>query len=194
MIAGLLLATLSQPAHAGWTVTAQENDCTFYAGEAIDQVVPVRAVCDWPIAPARVHTLLGQQSEHHRVFSAVKESTVVKVLSGGVNLVRMVYQATGISDRESMVGYRIQDIDGGRRYSWSMEGVVQERKHGLLVPSINTGMWEVVGNATGGSRVTYEGRFQPGGNVPGFVVNWFQGSGIRGVVGDLRTYLESAEG
>ena len=39
--------------------------------------------------------------------------------------------------------------------------------------------------------MVYELRYDPGGSVPGFVVRWFQGSGVRTLVGELRSWAES---
>ncbi len=174
---------------AGWTQTAQKNDCTFFKGPAEGAVVPLRAECEWPIEPQKLMGLLAKIEDHDLYFSSVSTSDVVGPVAGGSN-VYQVHQAAGISDREAMLIYSDEAIPGGHRYSWTKNpdqtGVTGEE---VEMP-VDTGKWEITASGTG-SHVVYELRYDPGGSVPGFVVRWFQGSGVRTLVGELRSWAES---
>ncbi len=182
----LLLVT---SALAGWEVTAQENDCTFYKGEAEGEVVPLRAECDWPIAPTKLQGLIEKIDDHNLYFSSVSLSRVVSSHAGEHN-VYQVHVATGISDREAMLIYADEAIEGGRRFTWRVNpdqsGITGEK----VRLAEDAGKWEITAGADGGSHVVYELRYDAGGSVPGFVVRWFQGSGVRTLVGELREYAE----
>jgi hypothetical protein len=186
MLAFLLVSS----ALAGWTVTDASNDCTFYRGEAEGEVVPLRAECDWPIAPAELTGLLERIDDHNLYFSSVSVSRVVASNAGEHN-VYQVHVATGISDREAMLLYTDGPVEGGHRFEWKVNpdqsGITGEKVR--LVE--DAGKWEITARAGGGSHVVYELRYDAGGSVPGFVVRWFQGAGVRTLVGELRAYAEA---
>jgi len=52
------------------------------------------------------------------------------------------------------------------------------------------GLWEVRATADGGCTVHYELRYDPAGSVPGFMVKWFQGSGFKDMLSQLRAYVD----
>lgn len=185
MIALLLVTS----ALAGWTVTNESNDCTFYKGDSVGEVLPVRAECDWPIEPSKLQGLIARIDDHNLYFSSVALSRVVATNAGEHN-VYQVHVATGISDREAMLLYTDEPITGGHRYTWRVNpdqtGITGEKVR--LVE--DAGKWEITAGASGGSHVVYELNYDAGGSVPGFVVRWFQGSGVRTLVGELRSYAE----
>jgi hypothetical protein len=183
----LLLVTA---ALAGWTETNVSNDCHFFKGDAEGAIVPLRAECDWPIAPTKLMGLLDKIDDHDLYFSSVADSRVVAT-NGGEHNVYQVHQATGIADREAMLIYTDGDIPGGHRYAWRVNpdqtGITGEK----VRLAMDTGKWEITAGQGGGAHVVYELRYDAGGSVPGFVVRWFQGSGVRALVGELRTWAES---
>ena len=186
MFALLLVST----ALAGWTVTDESNDCTFYKGEPdANEIVPLRAECDWAIPPAKLQGLIAKIDDHNLYFSSVSVSRVVASNAGEHN-VYQVHVASGISDREAMLLYTDQPIDGGHRYSWR----VNPDQTGITGDKVRLtedfGKWEITTGTGGGSHVVYELNYDAGGSVPGFVVRWFQGSGVRTLVGELRSYAE----
>ena len=186
----MIALLLTGAALAGWTQTNESNDCRFFKGVAEGEVVPLRAECDWPLPPAKLMGLLARIDDHDLYFSSVAESRVVAV-NGGESSVYQVHQAAGIANREAMLLYTDVDIPGGHRYAWRVNpdqtGITGERVR--LVE--DRGMWEVTAGKAGGSHVVYELRYDAGGSVPGFVVRWFQGSGVRTLVGELRTWAEA---
>lgn len=183
----LLLAPL---AFAGWTQTAQENGCTFFLGTVEGNVQPVRAECDWPIAPDKLHKLVGKIEDHDLYFSSVEVCDVLGP-SGNGKLGYQRHVASGISDREVVLIFTEEAIPNGKRYAWT-KAPDQSKARGEGVPTVlDTGKWEVSSNASGGSHVVYELRYDAGGSVPGFVVRWFQGAGTRALVGELRTWAET---
>ncbi len=175
---------------AGWTMTNESNDCKFYKGEPnANEIVPLRAECDWPLEPTKLQGLIAKIDDHNLYFSSVAVSRVVASNAGEHN-VYQVHVATGIADREAMLLYSDQPIEGGHQYSWK----VNPDQTGIGGDKVrledDQGKWEVTANAGGGAHVVYELLYDAGGSVPGFVVRWFQGSGVRTLVGELREYAE----
>ncbi len=175
---------------AGWNLTNESNDCKFYKGEPDAQgVVPLRAECDWPLEPSKLQGLIAKIDDHNLYFSSVTVSRVVATNAGESN-VYQVHAATGIADREAMLVYADEPIEGGHRYTWKVNtdqsGVTGEK----VRLEVDDGKWEITANHDGGAHVVYELHYDAGGSVPGFVVRWFQGSGVRTLVGELREYAE----
>jgi len=186
----MLTLLLVASALAGWTQTNESNGCRFFKGAAEGAVVPLRAECDWDLQPAELMALLSKIDAHDEYFSSVEESRVVAV-NGGESTVYQVHVAAGIADREAMLIYTDQDIPGGHRYAWTVAADQTGISGEKVRLAADSGKWEVTAGAQGGSHVVYELRYDPGGSVPGFVVRWFQGSGVRALVGELRTWAET---
>jgi hypothetical protein len=99
-----------------------------------------------------------------------------------------VHVATGMSDREATMLYRNDTLANGTRYNWTL--ATPQPPITRVPVAKNTGFWEVTTGANGGSHVVYELAYDPGGSVPGFLVRWFQGSGTKTLVGELRAWAE----
>lgn len=183
-----LLLALSSLALAAWTPNGTENGCTFFLGTPENGVQPVRAECDWPISADRLHRAVAATAEHDRYFATVAECDVLGPAPGGGELVRQVHEATGMSDREATLLFTQSPIAGGKRYGWAL--AAQQRPTERVPVKLDTGFWEISDNGKGGARVVYELRYDPGGSVPGFLVRWFQGSGVKQLVGELRAWVE----
>jgi hypothetical protein len=176
-------------AFAGWTPNGTDGGCSYFLGDVEGKVQPVRAECDWPVAADEVERALVDPGAHDGLFSSVKESTVLGPGPNGKTLVYQVHVASGISDREVVLLFGQEALPGGVRYTWT-RSPDQSRATGQLVPvAMDTGKWEVTSTATG-AHVVYELRYDAGGSVPGFVVRWFQGSGVRALVGELRKAVQ----
>jgi len=151
-------------------------------------IVPVRATCSWEISPERLHEMLAEFDAHDDYFAGLAESTVLGADQGSVR-VRQVHTASGISDRAAVVDWTVTEVEGGVRYAWNKsEDQSGIEGHGLEAIEC-AGSWEVVEDGDG-TRVIYEMRYAPGGNVPFFLMRWFQGAGIRGVLADFRNSAE----
>lgn len=177
-------------AFAGWSANGTENDCTFYLGSVEAGVQPVRAECDWPLQPSKLQSALHDLAHHADYFATVAESTVLGAGAGGTTLVRQVHVATGMSDREAIVAFTETAISGGMRYSWALDADQSQQTGKRVACALDTGKWEITDDGKGGSKVVYELRYDPGGSVPGFLVRWFQGSGVKSLVGELRSWVE----
>ncbi len=185
-----MLLLLSSLASAGWTKNSDENDCVFYIGDRAGAYAPVRAECNWPIPAAKLQKLVAKSGDHDDYFSAVAESTVLAPTTGG-NLVYQRHQASGISDREIVLVMGEEPIPGGTRYAWTRAADQSKITGKHVACLVDDGKWEVSDNGAGGSKVVYELMYDPGGTVPSFLVRWFQGSGTRTLVGELRTWAET---
>ena len=174
-----LLLTLT--ASAGWTVSTTGNGCTFYVGDRQGSYAPVRVECDWGIAPETLHGLISKLANHHQYFSSVSVSEKV-----GEGRYRQVHVASGIGDRELIVDMGSEPIPEGTRYWWKKSadqtGVSGENTE----PNRNEGKWEITAGANGGTHVVYELFYDPAGSVPGFLVRWFQTSGVELLVGEMK--------
>jgi hypothetical protein len=184
-----LALLLSLPALAGWTPNGAENGCTFFLGAEEAGVQPVRAECDWSVAPERVQRVVADTGLHDEVFSTIERSDNAGPAPGGGTLFQQVHVATGMSDRGATVHYTEETIPGGTRYAWRLAAA--QRPTDLVPCSLDTGKWEITSNGKGGTRVVYELRYDPGGSVPGFLVRWFQGPGTKTLVGELKRWVET---
>ena len=162
--------------------------CELTELEGDGDVVPVRAVCEWEIAPDRLHAMLAEFEAHDDYFAGLAESTVLETV-GGVTRVRQVHTASGISDRAAVVDWTVTDLGGGVRYAWTKAADQSGIDGRGLEATECAGSWEVT-PTTDGARVVYEMRYAPGGSVPFFLTRWFQGAGIRSVLADFRDSAE----
>ncbi|MFZ5477774.1 MAG: hypothetical protein ACOZNI_13445 [Myxococcota bacterium] len=174
---------------AGWTPNGSENGCTFFLGDVEGKVQPVRAECDWPIAADELHRLIAATGDHDLYFSAVESCDVIGK-SGDKEVATQVHVASGISDREVVLLFGKEPLPGGMRYTWTKSPDQTAAKRGLVPVAVDTGKWEIT-STPGGSHVVYELRYDAGGSVPGFLVRWFQGSGLKTLIGELRTWAET---
>lgn len=187
MYALILMAGVS---HAGWTQTGADHGCTFHkAPTEASGATPVRVECDWDIDPAALTAVLGEPGDHHRIFGSLQDSESLGAV-GGTERVRQVHKASGASDRELIVDIQTSTVSGGTRFSWKKSGDQTGRKTDGVEPDLSEGFWEVTAKGPR-SHLVYEFRYLAGGNVPAFLVRWFQGAGINGVIGDLRAYMEA---
>lgn len=186
MLALIFAAGLAQ---AGWTQTATEHGCTFFRGsQEASGATPVRVECDWDIDPDALSTVLSRPGDHHRIFDSLRDSETLGV-AGGRERVRQVHKASGASDRELIVEIKTEPVAGGKRFSWRKCADQSGRKTDGVEPALSEGYWEVTAR-DGRSRLIYEIRYLAGGSVPAFLVRWFQGAGIKGVIRDLRAFMD----
>jgi len=165
------------------------HDCKMTAGKAADGVLEGEARCEWPLRPEQLEPLLAAWGEQARYFSNVAESSVLEQ-GGDRMLVRQVYHASGISDREVIMECFTEAIPGGRRYRWR-KAADQSKSSGRNVEvAVHEGYWQIV-EGPHGTVVEYHMRYLPGGNVPSFLVSMFLSSGMEGVLNDLRRAAET---
>lgn len=175
-------------AFAGWTSTGKEFGCEFYKGDVEGVVLPVSAECLWALPADRVQAALLNWADMEFVFSNIADSRVLAT-HGDTLRVMQIHQASGISDRETIVDVKRVDVPGGKRITWSrVDNSGQLSGQHLEVP-VNSGIWQVTASPEG-TRLHYEVRYDLGGDVPTVLVRWFQGSGMRGVLSDLYEYVE----
>lgn len=190
MIALLVSAALAAP--AGWNVTDAKADggaCELALGPAgKDGVVPMRAECVWPdVTLAKFMAAQAAWDHHDDYFTTVVESTTKT--PGDKALVYQKHRSRGISDREVMLHMWHETTDGFERYAWDtataepltlVDGNVRCGK--------SEGYWQAKTEGTG-VRVVHLLSYDPGGSVPGFLVRWFQTSGLAVNVSELHQAL-----
>jgi len=178
----------------GYHVTREDVvGCTLMLGTAEpDGVVPMRAECHWPdVSLATFDRLFKVWDQHDEIFSTIDESDVVSVISGGVTRVKQRQSTKGITDRFVVLDMRVDPLAGGGfEYHWKMA-----TDHGLTPPDDTVaaaredGSWKVRPAADGGVDIEYVLAYGPGGSVPGFLVRWFQTSGLAGIVTDVHVWM-----
>lgn len=175
----LLLAT-ALAAPPGYKVGVADHDgCEIALGPtAADGVTPIHATCWWPdVTVAKFNAVMSDWARHADVFGVVVKSEVRR--SGSPALVYQLHRSKGISDREVLLWMWHETVSGADRYAWKtatdqpltvIDGNVRVAR--------SEGYWQAGPDARGGVRVEHHLEYGPGGSVPGFLVRWFQTSGM----------------
>ncbi len=187
----LFVASLASAAPAGYRVTKPSaNGCELSLGPAEkDGVVPMRAECVWPeITIEKFNKAMANLDNHDLYWETVVDSTVKRV-DGDRSLVFQKHRSKGINDREILLWMSHKVVDGYDRYSWTKAtGEALTVTKGNVETARSDGYWQAKAE-NGGIRVIHTLSYDPGGSVPGFLVRWFQTSGLEANTSDLRAYL-----
>lgn len=190
IVAMALSAALAAP--PGYTVSTSAAGCDLSLGPADAQgVVPMRAECHWPeLTPAQFKAVMGRFEGHDEIWSSVASATTVRT-EGGRTLSRQVHLSKGISNREVMLWLESADVAGGWRFSWKKASESFALTDGHVLPSRDEGFCEGTAHPKGGLAVVYQLAYDPGGSVPGFLVRWFQTSGLEAIVTEMRAAVKA---
>lgn len=189
----LFAAALAAP--TGWNVTktnADDGNCELSLGPAMsDGVVPMRAECVWKdVTLDGFKAVAGAWESHDEVFTAVVASKIERT-DGAKSLVHQEHQSSGIANREVMIWMEHTTVDGYERYGWnSAKDEPLTLTSGNVAATRDTGYWQAKAEPSGGIRVVHLLEYDPGGSVPGFLVRWFQTSGLTANVVDMHTALK----
>ena len=179
-------------APSGFKVTeADYNGCELSLGPAeADGVVPMRAECVWSdVSLDRFKAVMSDYTQHDEVWATVAESKVQRT-DGDRSLVYQKHQNSGINDREILLWMKHESVDGYDRYSWTRAtGETLTAADGNVLTARSDGYWQAKAEGTG-IRVVHLLSYDPGGSVPGFIIRWFQTSGLEANVDDLHAYLK----
>lgn len=180
-----LLSSLSPAVHAapsGYKVTVADHEgCELSLGPAAaDGVVPMHAECDWAdVTIDRFRSVMSDWAGHDEVFTVIVSSEVRRS-AGDRALVYQLQRTKGISDREVLMWMWHETVSGADRYAWTTAAeealTVQD---GNVRCARSDGYWQAAANPTGGVHVVHQLEYAPGGSVPGFLVRWFQTSGLQ---------------
>lgn len=173
----------------GWEPTATAHGCAFFKGPAEGPVVPVRAECTWDLPAPVLHRLLADAAAHHQYFSTLVRSPKVSDVPGGMRVLQL-HRAAGIADREVVMRQTQEVVPGGVRYRYQKDPDQSEVSGEHVMVARSEGFWEVTGDRP--LKLVYELRYEAGGSVPGFLVRWFQGAGVRDVLGELYSHAQAA--
>jgi len=171
---------------AGYSEIKSANDCVIYAGPKDGAgVAPVWALCTWPDVDAKkLDGLLSNVDAHDTYFSAVGACDCAPADGGSLCHQRNV--ASGIDDREIDL-FMSRAVSGEITYhAWTPAPTQSGAADGNVQAVKSEGKWGITANPAGGSWVTYELYYNPGGSVPSWVIRWFQGAGIADLVGEMR--------
>ena len=179
MLLTFLGTALAAP--AGYNVTVAAHDgCELSLGPAArDGVIPMHAECDWADTTIdKFRAVMGSWTRHADVFTVIVSSEVRRT-EGERALVYQLQHTKGISDREVLMWMWHTMADGADRYAWTTAGdeplTVQD---GNVRCARSDGYWQAAANPAGGIHVVHQLEYAPGGSVPGFLVRWFQTSGL----------------
>lgn len=188
LIYTLLSTALAAP--PGFHVSETYEGCELSLGPAdASGVIPMHAECHWPeLSPATFKAAMSRFEDHAKVWSSVQSSTAVRT-EGARTLARQVHLSKGISNREVMMWLEGVDVDGGWRFQWTKAAEPFTLTDGYVLPSKDDGFCQGTAHPDGGLSVVYQLSYDPGGSVPGFLVRWFQTSGLEAIVHELRVYL-----
>lgn len=193
-MAGMLTTTLIALALAappGFKQTRTTDHCALFLGPADAGVVPMRAECHWPdLTVARLDALMGKVEDHDLYFSSVQVSDLERT-EGGKKLVYQVHKAKGISDRQTRLWMTYANSGGVVKVAWSVaHDQPVEVPKGQVAVARSDGFWEFSEHADGGVHAVHQLAYDPGGSVPGFLVRWFQTSGLEAVVTEIEAYAK----
>ncbi len=167
----------------------KSNGCTFVQQPAEGDIQPIHVECQWPVPAERLNELLRDVQGQGRIFSGLEESVLVEKRDDSV-LVRQVQQAKGMADREVILEWHVEPIAHGYRYRFAKARDQSALSGKRVEVAQNAGYWEVSSDGDG-SRLVYELRYLPGGDVSPFLVHMFQSSAVNGVMSELRAAAES---
>lgn len=183
------LLTSAFAAPPDYRPTRTTEHCQMFLGPAMaNGVVPMHAECVWPgVTLDKATALFSDWAGHDEIFSSVVSSDVERT-EGEVAFVRQVHRAKGISDREALLKMQKTPADGGGvRFGWTLEPSEPKDASHVGV-AFDTGYWEFREGADG-LHVVDHLEYDPGGSVPGFLVRWFQTSGLEAVLSELETWM-----
>lgn len=180
-----LLLAFSLPAFAAWSSIGERDGCR-YTKQAEGELTALRAECTWDIPADKVITTFGDWNRHAAIFSSVAQSRVLGTLSDGNGQVLQVHQASGIADREVVLDVRSTPIEGGRRWTHTKAASQAGVSGDNVEVGKDDGLWEIRATADGGCTILYELRYDPAGSVPALMVRWFQGSGFKDMLLQLK--------
>lgn len=188
----LLLLTSALAAPSGYTISAANVDgCELSLGpKAADGVVPMHAICQW--ADVKLETfnrVVASWPKHADVFAVVVESKVQRV-EGEKSLVYQLQRSKGISDREVLMWMWHATVSGADRYAWNTATAeALTPKDGNVRVSRTEGYWQAKAEGAG-VTVEHHLEYAPGGSVPGFLVRWFQTSGLEANVKEMHAAVK----
>ncbi len=161
-------ATAAHGAPAGYSVTEADADG-----------------CELSLGPADA---TGVVPMHDDIWSAVVTSDIRE--AGDRALVWQTHQSKGIANREVLLWMKHETVGGADRYTWTQAG---DRPLTLTEGNVATGKddgyWQVQADPRGGVKIVHHLEYDPGGSVPGFMVRWFQTSGLKANLAEARAAL-----
>ena len=135
-----------------------------------------------------IKKVLKRPDRFQRCFSRVKVSQEIPAVHPALHMrVYQIHNASPVSDRAVYLDYRIQEVSQEWRLHFNMAPLDEIRPTGedAIAVKVNRGIWTVSTHPKG-VRVKLESRYDPGGSVPKFLINWFISSGVQKMMDELR--------
>lgn len=185
----LALSALAAP--TDFHAVSAADGCTVYTGPVgEDGIATLRAECHWPDGDFEVlDAALSRVDRWEDLVWCIADSAVVG-RDGDRALVWQRHEVSGIAARENLVWMRSSGDGTLRRYEWTQAGVGFDAAADAVVPLRNDGFWQVSRAADGGVDVVHEITYDPAGQVPAWLVRWFQRRGALTVLADVHALAQ----
>ncbi len=184
----LALALAAHAAPDGFEHVRDALDCRVWMRpEAHPDGASMRAECEWPeVDPVHLADLLGQYERYSEYVFPIAVARVEAQRDDRV-LVYQRQELFGLADREVLLWMSRLPVEGGVRFAWTAahEQPLELRPGAIRTPR-NTGFWEIVGRADGGTLVVHEIALDAGGSVPRWIVNLVRTRSFLKIMGDVR--------
>lgn len=184
LVGVLALAASAGPAVAapsGYSVNVADYEgCEISLGPTMsDGVVPVHAECYWSdVTLDTFKAVMGDPVKHADVFTVIVTSQIRRS-EADKQLVYQLQRSKGISDREVLLWMNHTTVSGADRYGWTTASTeALTPADGNVRVARSDGYWQAQADSRGGVKVVHHLEYSAGGSVPGFLVHWFQTSGV----------------
>ena len=177
---------------AQWEEDDRESGCIRYKGPKKQNLLPMKAVCTWSLSPKAVKRVLKRPDLFQHCFSRVKVSQEVPTIHSALLMrVYQVHDASPVSDRAVYLDYRVEELSTEWKLHFNLAPLDEIRPTGtdLVAVKANRGTWTVTPHSKG-VKVELESRYDPGGSVPRFMINWFISSGVQKMMDELRSCVK----
>ena len=187
----ILYLTLLSPLNAtsDWVTTDIEHQCLFQKSTAPEKESVLRADCLWTLPYDAVLALIEPADRFDEFVSGVSSSERVAASSETIRIVQ-TYSFPGVQDRAIVLDYTIDEVEHGKRISFTKALDQTLLPKGFVEVIENTGYWEISVH-DGKTRLVFESIFNPGGYLPDILFQWFQGPGTRGMIAELKHFVEN---
>lgn len=166
---------------------AHASGCVLTTGEPVAPGIPaVHAECHWAdVEPGAVDAVLSEIGQHDVLFWMIASERVLEA-DGPRTLVHQRLEVSPLRPREASVWVSRTVRGDASVIAWELADEGPRPSPGAVRPEVNTGSWTVAPHPGGGTAVTVDLAYDPGGWVPAVLVRWCQGAGAQRALADLR--------
>lgn len=176
-------------ATSDWVTTDIEHQCLFQKSTAPEKEAVLRAECLWTLPYEEVLALIEPADRFDEFLSGVSSSERIPAPTETIRIVQ-TYSFSGVNDRAIVLDYTVDEVEKGKRISFTKALDQTLLPKGYVEVIENSGYWEISVH-DGKTKLVFESIFNPGGYLPDILFQWFQGPGTRGMIGELKQFVEN---